>query len=155
ILSETGWSGSGGGISTYEAQPSYQNGVVTQSTTRRTAPDVAYDADPNTGFSIYDSYNSRPPYSGTYGPWSKIGGTSAGAPQWAPLIAIADQGRALLHLDPLDGRSQTLPLLYGLSGVDYRDITSGTSTGTPHLSAGPGYDLVTGLGSPLANRIVA
>jgi hypothetical protein len=150
ILGESGWSGSGGGISTYETQPSYQNGVVTQSTTRRTAPDVAYDADPNTGFSIYDTVNNL-----VSAPWSRIGGTSAAAPQWAALLAIADQGRVLLHLDPLDGRSQTLPLLYGLSGVDYRDITSGTSTGTPHLSAGPGYDLVTGLGSPLANRIVA
>jgi subtilase family serine protease len=150
ILSETGWSGSGGGLSVYESQPSYQNGVVMQSTTKRTTPDVAYDSDPNTGFPVYDSYNN-----GTTAPWSQFGGTSAAAPQWAALLAIADQGRALLHLDPLDGRSQTLPLLYGLSAVDYRDTTSGTSLGNPHYSAGVGYDLVTGLGTPRANRIVA
>ena len=45
-ISESGWSGSGGGISRYESQPTYQKGVVTQSTTYRTNPDVAYDADP-------------------------------------------------------------------------------------------------------------
>ena len=52
--SEVGWSGSGGGPSAYESQPSYQNGVVTQ-TTMRANPDVAYDASPSTGFAVYDS----------------------------------------------------------------------------------------------------
>jgi subtilase family serine protease len=56
ISSETGWSGSGGGISADEPQPSYQQGVVTQSTSRRTNPDVAYDANPATGVPVYDSY---------------------------------------------------------------------------------------------------
>src|SRR5262249_33678581 len=56
--SESGWSGSGGGISAYEVQPVWQNGVVTQSTTMRANPDVAYDADPYTGFPVYDSYNN-------------------------------------------------------------------------------------------------
>jgi hypothetical protein len=162
ITSETGWSGSGGGISSVEAQPSYQQGLVIHNGTstvnpngKRATPDVAYDSDPNTGFPVYDSYNNPPPYSGNYGPWEQFGGTSDAAPQWAALLAIADQGRALLHLDPLDGRSQTLPLLYGLSSVDFNDITSGTSLGIPHYSAGAGYDLVTGLGTPLANRVVA
>ena len=53
--SETGWSGSGGGPSAYEAQPAYQNGVVTQTATARATPDVAYDANPSTGFAVYDS----------------------------------------------------------------------------------------------------
>jgi hypothetical protein len=150
ISSESGWSGSGGGISSVENQPSYQNGVVTQSSNRRTDPDVAYDADPSTGFSIDDSYNNS-----ASAPWTVIGGTSDAAPQWAALIAIADQGRAEINLGPLNGRSQLLPMLYGLSAVDYHDITTGTSTGSPHESAGPGYDLVTGLGTPLANRVVA
>jgi hypothetical protein len=150
ILSETGWSGSGGGISSFEAQPSYQQGVVTQSTTRRANPDVAYDADPNTGFPVYDSYNN-----GSAAPWSQFGGTSASAPQWAALIAIADQGRALAGLGSLDGRTETLPKLYSLPASDFHDITSGTSFGSPTYSAGPGYDLVTGRGSPYANRVVA
>jgi len=53
-ISESGWNGSGGGISAVEAQPAYQKGVVTQSTTARTNPDVAYDSDPSTGFPVYD-----------------------------------------------------------------------------------------------------
>ena len=67
----------------------YQKGVVTQSSTARANPDVSYDADPNTGFPVYDSYNN-----GTADPWGQWGGTSDAAPQWAALTAIADQGRA-------------------------------------------------------------
>ena len=100
-------------------QPSYQNGVVTQSTTKRTNPDVAYDADPNTGFPVYDSYNN-----GTSAPWAQFGGTSDAAPQWAALIAIADQGRHPAGLSPLDGASQTLPMLYALPASDFHDPRS-------------------------------
>jgi len=149
-VSESGWSGSGGGISLYEAQPAWQSGTVTQSTTKRANPDVAYDADPNTGFAIYDSFNN-----GSATPWTQIGGTSAGAPQWAALAAIANQGRALAALAPLDGRTQLLPALYGLAAADFHDITTGRSTGTPAYSATAGYDLVTGRGSPVANLVVA
>jgi subtilase family serine protease len=146
--SESGWSGSGGGISKYESQPSYQNSVVTQSTTKRTSPDVAYDANPSTGFPVLDSYTY-----GTSNPWVQVGGTSAGAPQWAALIAIANQLRALDNVGSLDGPSGTLPALYQLPSSDLNDITSGTSTGNPHYSAGTGYDLVTGLGTPIANLV--
>ncbi|HMC87942.1 MAG TPA: S53 family peptidase, partial [Gemmataceae bacterium] len=128
-LSESGWSGSGGGISSVESQPAYQKGVVTQSSTLRTNPDVAYDANPNTGFPVYDSFNN-----GTSAPWSQFGGTSDAAPQWAGLIAIADQGRALAGKGALDGRSQTLPMLYQLAATDFHDITTGSSQGSPSLS---------------------
>jgi subtilase family serine protease len=147
--SETGWSGSGGGISAYESQPSYQQGVVTQTTTFRADPDVSYNSNPSTGFGVYDSYNN-----GSTNPWGQWGGTSAAAPQWAALIAIADQGRALAGEGSLDGRSQTLPMLYSMSANNFHDITSGTSTGSTHYSAGPGYDLVTGRGTPFANLVV-
>jgi len=65
-ISETGWGngtdsadlgGSGGGISKYERQPAYQNGLVTQSTTKRTGPDVAFDGDPDTGVAVCDSWD--------------------------------------------------------------------------------------------------
>jgi subtilase family serine protease len=72
--SESAWSGSGGGISSYESQPAYQHGVVTQSTTKRTNPDVAYDANPSTGFPVYNTY-SYPT-----APWQQFGGTSDAAP---------------------------------------------------------------------------
>ncbi|MBX9653019.1 S53 family peptidase [bacterium] len=149
IASETAWGGSGGGISTQEEQPSYQRGIVTQTTTRRGNPDVAYNANPNTGFAVYDSYSN-----GSTTPWSQYGGTSAGAPQWAAIIAIADQGRSLSGLSSLDGRSQTLPMLYSFAASDFNDITSGTSNGSTTISAGVGYDLVTGRGSPKANLVV-
>ena len=151
ISSETGWSGSGGGISADEPQPSYQQGVVTQSTTRRTNPDVAYDANPSTGVPVYDSYD-------TSTPWGQWGGTSIAAPQWSALFAIADQARAAAGAGPLSS-TQALSLLYATYSTpsyssDFHDITSGTSTGNPHYSAGPGYDLVTGLGTPIANQLV-
>jgi hypothetical protein len=150
FLSESGWSGSGGGISSVESQPVYQKGIVTQTTTRRANPDVSYDADPNTGFPVYDSFNNS-----VSAPWSQFGGTSDAAPQWAALIAIADQGRALAGLGALDGATQTLPALYALPASDFHDITTGSSFGSPVLSAGAGYDLVTGRGSPYANKVVA
>ncbi len=149
--SEVGWSGSGGGPSAYESQPSYQNGVVTQTSTARATPDVAYDASPSTGVAVYDSV----PYDGTTYDWIEVGGTSAGAPQWSALLAIADQGRALASEPALDSTSpqEVMNILYE-NPTDFHDITSGTSTGNPQYSAGPGYDYVTGLGSPIANLIV-
>ncbi|HEX3872399.1 MAG TPA: S8 family serine peptidase, partial [Pirellulales bacterium] len=148
-VSETGWSGSGGGISKYESQPSYQSGVVSQfSTTKRTTPDISLDADPYTGASVYDSYNNSPS-----DPWEQIGGTSLAAPMMSALIAVIDQGRAVNGLSSLSGRTQTLPLLYSLSANDFHDITSGSNGSGSN--AGPGYDLVTGRGSPVANLLVA
>jgi subtilisin-like proprotein convertase family protein len=143
-VSESGWSGSGGGVSSYENQPAYQNGVVSQSGTLRTNPDIAMDADPNTGVAVYDSWDT--PGS----PWSQVGGTSLATPIWAGLVAVVDQGRALESLPSLDGRTQALPTLYSLPATDFHDITSGNNG----FAAGPGYDLVTGLGTPYANRLI-
>jgi hypothetical protein len=141
--SETGWSGSGGGVSQYESKPAYQNGF--QSSNKRTVPDVAYNADPNTGVEIYDTAN---------GGWYQVGGTSAGAPQWAALIAIANEGRALAGKATLDGPTQTLYALYKMAQKSYatyfHDITSGSNGYNAHA----GYDLVTGLGSPKAQAVI-
>jgi subtilase family serine protease len=148
-VSETGWSGSGGGYSVYEKEPSYQDGV--QSSGVRTNPDLAYNANPGTysnptGFAVYDTVA----YSGETG-WFDVGGTSAGAPQVSALVAIANQGRALAGKATLSGVSQTLPALYNMSSSDFHDITSGNNG----YSANAGYDLVTGRGSPIANSVVA
>jgi hypothetical protein len=149
-LGETGWGGSGGGLSPYLSQPGYQQGLtihsgnsVVSSGGKRAGPDVSYDADPNTGFAVYDTYQAAG--------WSVWGGTSDAAPQWAALMAIADQGRALAGLGSLDGFTQTLPALYALPASDFHDVTGGGNGG---YQAGPGYDLVTGRGSPLANLVV-
>jgi hypothetical protein len=141
------WGGSGGGVSQYESQPSYQkSGYVTSVTSgqdpggMRTSPDVAYLGDPNTGVAVYDKSN---------GGWLEIGGTSAGTPQWAALVALADQVRAGSSQAPLSSL-QTLTSLYQEQG-DFHDITTGNNGG---YSAQPGYDLVTGLGTPEANLLV-
>src|SRR6185437_8466068 len=110
-LGETAWSGSGGGISLYESQPSYQRGVVTQTSSYRTVPDVAYNGSSISPFAVYDT--------SSYGGWLQVYGTSAGAPQWASLIAIANQGRALNGMGSLDGGSQTLPTIYRLPQSDF------------------------------------
>ncbi len=145
-LSESGWSGSGGSVSTVEPQPSYQaGGIVPQSSTRRANPDVAFDADPASGVPVYDSYDF-----GTTTPWAQVGGTSFSTPAWAAIVAVADQGRQLDGLGSLDGATQTLPLLYQLPASSFHDIT----TGNNGFAAAAGYDLVTGLGTPKVQAVV-
>jgi subtilase family serine protease len=140
--SETGWGYSTGGISKYEKQPTYQKGIVTQSSTMRTNPDVAYAA---SNFAVYDT-------AGGYNGWYQASGTSAGTPQWAALIALADQGREASGQRPLSS-TQTLDALYQFAGSYsyFHDITSGSNGA---YTAGPGYDLVTGLGTPMANNLI-
>jgi hypothetical protein len=147
-LGETGWGhgsfsfffgGSGGGISQVEPKPAFQINV-TQSATHRTNPDVAFDADPNTGVFVFDTNN---------GGFLQVGGTSIGAPSWSGLIAIVNQGRAVKGTSSLNG-GDLLNQIYKVSANDFHDITSGNN-GFP---AGPGYDLVTGRGSPKANLLV-
>jgi hypothetical protein len=139
--SETGWSGSGGGYSKYETEPSFQHSA--QQSGVRTTPDVAYNADPYTGFYVYDSVGLTAGQSG----WWDYGGTSAGAPQWSALVALADQGRAVNGQGSL---ANAQSLLYSLPASDFHDITSGNN----HYAATVGYDLVTGRGSPFADRVV-
>jgi hypothetical protein len=139
--SEKGWAGSGGGYSSFENEPTYQQGV--QSSGARTAPDVAYDANPNTGFQVYDSVGLKAGQSG----WWTAGGTSAGAPQWAAIIALADQARAANGLGSLASGQAAI---YNLPAADFHGITSGGNGYQAHA----GYDLVTGRGSPNVAKIV-
>jgi len=136
--SETGWSDSGTGYSPYESAPSWQFAALSAGglqTTSRATPDVAWDANPSTGVSVYDSV----PYYGQSG-WFTVGGTSVGAPSWAALIAIADQGLAISGVGSLSNAQASL---YQLSG----------STNFHQLSAAP-YGLVTGLGSPKTSSLI-
>jgi hypothetical protein len=131
--------GTAGGFSDFEPEPGWQLGV--QQTGARGIPDVAYDADPDTGFYVYDSA-SDPAH-----PWVVVGGTSAGTPQWSALIAVVNEGRALSGRLPLDGPSQTLPFMYGLPDADFHVLGR---AGQP-----PGWNIDTGRGTPIANRVVA
>ncbi len=153
--SETGWGsyssalgtflGSGGGLSQYESEPAYQQGV--QSTGSRTTPDVSFLADPDTGAWVADPYNL-----GSDNPWEVVGGTSLSAPAWAGLLALADQGRVAAGEATLGsaGPTEAQTALYGLSASDYHAVTSGSNG----YSAGAGYNLVTGLGTPVADQLV-
>ena len=170
------WGGGGGGISAYETQPSYQTGVVAEyntsiSTTKRDYPDVSADANPYTGVPIYDTYDF-----GSATPWlyGYEGGTSLACPLWAGMIAVADEGRAiagqgsLYSTSQIAGANQTLPALYKMPAADLHDITYDSSTTStygntmpgpntgpsPTYSPGAGYDLATGLGSPVGNLLI-
>lgn len=131
---ETAWSGSGGGQSAYVAEPSYQAGF--QSSGMRQMPDVAFGTDPNSGVAVFDSTR----FQGHSG-WWVVGGTSVGAPCWAGLFALSGQS----------GDSLLYSLAASAYGADYHDIVSGSNGAH---SAGPGYDMVTGLGTPQANNLV-
>jgi subtilase family serine protease len=148
FTSETAWPGSGGGASAFEAIPGYQSGyagpVFGASTISgltgglRGIPDVSFDADPNTGVSGYDSTRMR----GQSG-WFAAGGTSVGAPNWAGILAAG----AAAGKTALQGHSA---IYSGGYATNLRDITSGTNgTCGTDCTAGTGYDLVTGLGSPV------
>jgi hypothetical protein len=137
--------GSGGGISLYEPEPAYQAGV--QSTGSRTTPDVSFVADPATGAWIADPYNLDPSY-----PFEIVGGTSLSAPAWAGLLAVANQGRVAAGETTLNSTGPTAvqQALYTLPQSDYRVITSGYNGYT----TAAGYNLVTGLGTPIAGELV-
>ncbi len=143
ITSETVWNdgasggATGGGVSTVFALPAWQQKLsVTENGTAaplqmRGVPDVAGNADPNTG------YNVR-----VDGQDAVFGGTSAVAPLWSALIAIANASR-----------SSTVGFvnaqIYG-DETDFNDITSGNNGS---FSAAKGWDACTGLGSPNGSKI--
>ncbi len=144
ITSETVWNdgsqggAGGGGFSNQFALPSYQSsaGIKAPSGEGRGVPDVAADADPDTGYQVLVDGKSL-----------VIGGTSAVAPLWSALIALINQKRG----SPL-GFLQ--PAIYGLppAADAFHDITSGSNGA---FSAGPGWDPATGLGSPSGENLTA
>ena len=144
-LSETAWSGSSGGISAFETEPAYQSifPIASDTPKRRGVPDVAYNASPGTGYSVYDSFGN--------GGWLVVGGTSASAPQWAALIAImkaAKNGNFGYFNQSLYSVARTTTLL--------NDVLTGTNGNCGYLcTARSGYDYVTGVGSPQAANLVA
>ena len=134
VWNDGGQGGStGGGYSMVFARPSYQSGAVTG--TLRGVPDVAGDADPETGYNILVDGHSI-----------VVGGTSAVAPLWAGLVVLVNQklGRRLGFINPL---------LYPINPPDgLRDITQGNNGA---YSAGPGWDATTGKGTPMAMQLIS
>jgi subtilase family serine protease len=138
LIAESAWSGSGGGVSAYEKEPAYQSAYnISKAGGMRAIPDVAYNADPKSGYSIYVTTGTGKK---TTGAWYTVGGTSAGAPQWAAIQALG--GSAALSKFYAD-KASTSTLKY------FRDITSGSNgTCKYYCDARKRYDYITGLGSP-------
>jgi subtilase family serine protease len=138
FVSETGWSGSGGGPSKYELRPSYQDIIQTIVGNARGVPDYSFDADPNTGVSVYDSTSCQ----GSSG-WLVFGGTSVSSPSLAGIVNSAGSNTS---------STAELSLLYQsvgnngstINSLNFRDILSGTAGS---FSATTGWDFVTGIGS--------
>jgi subtilase family serine protease len=117
----------------------------------RAVPDVAADANPASGYTIY--WNGSDSQPGQPHGWQAIGGTSAASPVWAALIALADSSRGCAKSGPL---GYVLPALYRAASssyaADFNDVLTGnndfTQTNGGQYAAGPGYDEASGLGSP-------
>jgi len=134
FVSETGWSGSGGGPSKYEARPPYQAGIASIVGSARGVPDFSFDSDPNTGVSVYDSTRCQ----GSSG-WLVFGGTSVASPSLAGIVNLAGNfsGNAT-------SQDELTTIYSNLGSSNFRDILSGTAGS---FSAGAGWDFVTGVGS--------
>jgi subtilase family serine protease len=134
----------GGAPSAIFAAPSYQQALSGQ--TARTTSDVGYNASVYTAVLVYMSFIP----SGFY----FVGGTSEGAPQWAGLVALADQsaGHALGFINP---KLYAIGAKKSSYNSAFHDITIGSNAFVgPGFSAGPGYDLPTGLGTPDAANLI-
>ncbi|MGH3373908.1 MAG: S53 family peptidase [Actinoallomurus sp.] len=139
VLSETAWASSGGGVSLYEPRPAYQPETLNPNTGRG-MPDISFDADPATGVAVYSTANTG---------WVKVGGTSVSAPAWAGILAAADELRAASGKPALTAAGdEAQNAIYHLT-TGLADITEGSNGGCGAVcTAGPGYDFITGLGSP-------
>ncbi len=139
---------SGGGFSVVFDEPSWQQGTI-HGGKQRGAPDVSYSAAVLHGVLTYLDIPGIP--IGFY----LFGGTSAGSPQWAALQAIADQkaGYGLGFINRAAYHIGQAPMHYAAS---FHDVTSGNNSiaGVTGFDAGPGWDAVTGLGSPMAESLV-
>jgi subtilase family serine protease len=136
----------GGGTSTVFSRPSFQNTVRGVVGGYRGTPDIAMSAAVDGGVLVYSSYD--PDDTG----WGVVGGTSEAAPLFAGLVALAAQ-RAKHRLGPINS---TLYKLAAHPGNGIVDITSGDNSygDVTGYTAGPGYDLASGLGTVDAGRFV-
>jgi subtilase family serine protease len=161
---EVGWTFAGGGFSEVFSKPAFQNTLPAGSTpigSMRGVPDVAFQASAGTGALVYISLprdglsgllcGSSPCSTG----WYDIGGTSLSCPQFAGLVAIADQinGGGLGLINPGLYKIGADPSRYA---SDFFDVTTGNNTASsiPGYPATTGWDPVTGLGTPNAANLV-
>lgn len=145
----------GGGVSTFEKRPWWQPAIPGQSTFRM-VPDVAAFADPSPGYAIICSHEVQGCGPSPGQTISFVGGTSAATPLVAGMIALWDQQA---RQSGLPNPGFVPPLLYSIAQHapgSFLDITTGSNAvfgGVSCCTATPGFDLASGLGSPLANQI--
>ena len=163
---EIGWIASGGGFSHVFSRPDYQTSLPTGSTeipaAQRGVPDVALQASSRTGDLVYLTLppdglsglicGAAPCSTG----WYDIGGTSLSTPQWAGMIAIADQinGHGLGLVNPAVYKIGAHQTRYA---NDFFDVTTGNNQADPAVPGYPataGWDPVTGLGTPNAANLI-
>jgi subtilase family serine protease len=163
---EVGWIDSGGGFSHVFAKPTFQSTLPAGSTftgSMRGVPDIALQASARTGALVYITL----PNDGNSGlicpggapcstGWYDIGGTSLSCPQWAGLVAIAAQSKG--HgLGPINQALYTLAANPTTYANDFFDVTVGNNQADPSVTgytASPGWDPVTGLGTPNAANLI-
>lgn len=125
------WQTTGGGQSTYETRPSYQNNVSATVGSQRGVPDVLFDADTATGVWVLDN-----------GSWYIVGGTSVGAQALAGIVNAAGA------FSP-SSAAELLVLYNGIGGANFRDVASGNCGPYGGYVSGASWDFCTGIGSPI------
>ncbi len=162
----------GGGVSSFWTMPAYQSAAPSSlrvinsgssgstcgasSGECREVPDVAADADPATGYTIYWNGGGSSDPTQQEG-WQVVGGTSGAAPLWAALIALTNASAGCQGVTV----GFANPALYYAAGAaygsDFNDVTSGnndmTGSNLGKFAAGPGYDMASGLGSPTGSAL--
>ncbi|HEX4921886.1 MAG TPA: S53 family peptidase [Candidatus Bathyarchaeia archaeon] len=138
----------GGAQSLLFGVPTYQSGLGLSSR----GPDVAYNAAIDGGvLVVYGGFGSPVLFI--------VGGTSAGSPQWAGIIALANQARAMVSKGPIGDLNPVLYNIYHSArySSDFHDITVGNDQlvgSTVGFAAGTGYDVASGIGSPIVDQLI-
>jgi subtilase family serine protease len=151
---EVGWIAAGGGFSHVFGVPSFQASLPAGSTAisgGRGVPDVGYQASSRTGVLVYDTDEIGG------GGWFTVGGTSSGSPQWAGIVAIADQkngGKPLGYINPALYKIGADPARYANDFFDIKTGNNQLDASVPGFNATTGWDPVTGLGTPDAANLV-
>jgi kumamolisin len=132
FLNEAAWDSAGGGVSLFEARPSYQSKIASSVGNYRGVPDLSFDSNPATGVWVYDS---------NVGGWNIVGGTSVASPALAGIINLAGSFFTSTNAE--------LAAIYGKLGVaaDFTDISSGYCGPYAGYTAIAGWDPCTGIGS--------
>ncbi len=138
-VNQTTWASTGGGLSPFVSAPAFQRPVSAVVGNMRGTPDVALVANPASGVWMYDTT----PYNGSVMNWVVVGGTSVASPAVAALVNDAGAFRA--------STAAQLRAMYAnrTHALNFTDITSGSCPNAPSGAASVGYDLCTGMGTPV------